>query len=108
MAVVMQPPATSMELVERMVSAKSAYELGLDFDGCPCFELDLPGLYVRGHCWRICIHCRYCGIHASFSDPGSAAIVERLKELLDVMDWYGEWTLHVHPDREPASLRPSA
>jgi hypothetical protein len=37
----------------------------------------------------VCETCEYVGIHYD----GDRAMAERIKPLLDSMDWYGEWPI---------------
>ena len=78
------PPEISVAQLE---AAETAYDLGIAWDGCPCFTAIVDGQEVEGHCWRACSECRHCGLHAGVITPA----IQRLKVLLDKMDWYGEW-----------------
>lgn len=64
-----------------------------DLSSCPCFTIGpLPGLFVKGHCWRSSYRgcdCQYSGVHVY----GERQDGERIAELLTQMNWYGEWPL---------------
>ena len=76
-----------------LAPAETGYDvlrLDPDYNGsCPYAEFDLDGAHIRLHCWRVCSGCDGCGIHVR----GDRAIAERIKPLLDAMDWYGAWTI---------------
>lgn len=56
---------------------------------CPCATVDIDGTRLEMHCWRVCLTCEFVGLHYS----GDRAVAERVKPLLDAMDWYGEWPI---------------
>lgn len=56
---------------------------------CPCARFTLDGTRIRLHCWRVCAACEFVGIHYE----GDRAVAERIKPLLDEMDWYGTWPI---------------
>lgn len=58
---------------------------------CPCARVVLDGADLRLHCWRVCDECAGCGIH--YVGAVGRAAAERVKPLMDAMDWYGEWAL---------------
>lgn len=64
-----------------------------DLRPCPCFLIEQDGFTANGHCWRSCT-CNGCCVHVT----GDRAVASRLKELLDAMDWYGEWNLVFEDD----------
>lgn len=64
--------------------------LGENYEGsCPCSSFTLDGTRVELHCWRVDTSHDGCGIHFE----GDRSIAERIKPLLDEMNWYGEWTI---------------
>lgn len=65
-----------------------ALDTGTD-GSCPCANFTLDGTRIRLHCWRVCQRCEFVGIHY----VGERAVAERIKPLLDAMDWYGEWPI---------------
>lgn len=100
-----------MTVIEAIEHAESAYDIRsfcTDDDAlgpCPCFSIDQPGFRAEGRCWRTSFHgfsnwskdfraCRHdgCCLHVKTDTPEAA---QRLKSLLDEMDWYGEWDLEV-------------
>ncbi len=68
--------------------------LALDpyFEGsCPCAMVGIGGVRLEFHCWRVCSQCEYVGIH--YEGAEGRAMAERVKPLMDAMDWYGEWPI---------------
>lgn len=64
-------------------------------NGCPCFQIRLPSFEADGHCWRVgCTPGGGCCVHVR----GDQTDADQLKRLLDAMDWYGEWQLHIGAD----------
>lgn len=71
---------------------------------CPCFTIAQPEVYVDGKCWRVSHE------HAE-QDPDDAGCCvhvwgtpeqgDRIKVLLDKMDWYGDWVLVMEPGPRP-------
>lgn len=74
---------------------ETGYEvLGLDpeyIGSCPCATVTVDGERLEMHCWRTCSECDHVGIH--YEGNAGAAAAERVKPLLDAMDWYGAWEL---------------
>lgn len=58
---------------------------------CPCAVVVIDGARLELHCWRVCSSCEYVGIH--YEGPEGRAAAEKVKPLLDAMDWYGEWPI---------------
>jgi hypothetical protein len=58
---------------------------------CPCATVVVDGARLELHCWRVCSACEYVGIH--YEGAAGRAAAERIKPLLDEMNWYGEWEL---------------
>ena len=90
---------------ERLLDHLNSIQRGYEIDGgwftdadalgpCPCFTLEIEGFTADGSCWRTCTHDGCC-VHVT----GDRVLAIRLKEVLDAMDWYGEWTL-VYEDDE--------
>ena len=88
---------------DEMARAESALDLhrGWFTDGdalgpCPCFHLELDALEIDGNCWRPHGHeldpdtDGRCCLHLQ---RGSLDDAQRLRALLNAMDWYGDWTL---------------
>lgn len=77
-----------------------------DLSSCPCFTLNRPGLQARGKCWRTA-HDNHaydsrksdggCCVHVW----GSAEDGERLRDLLDKMNWCGGWALVMESGQMP-------
>lgn len=64
--------------------------LGENYEGgCPCSSFTLEGTRIELHCWRVCLDHPGCGIHYE----GDREVAERIKPLLDEIDWYGEWVI---------------
>jgi hypothetical protein len=72
--------------------------------GCPCFTIDMPEFYADGSCWRVgCDDHPYdarrddgrCCVHVYGPDD----MAERLRALLDAMNWYGGWALEKLEER---------
>ena len=80
-----------------------------DLSSCPCFSIDSIDFKAEGRCWRTsyhftngdsCDHYGSCCVHVW----GDAESGTRIKELLDIMDWYGEWNLVVEADKPLANF----
>ena len=56
---------------------------------CPCATVTIDGTRLEMHCWRVCDQCEYVGLHYF----GDRAVAQRVKPLLDDMNWYGEWPI---------------
>lgn len=82
-----------------MTTATMTLETGYDvlrqdpkFDGsCPCAEVVIDGVRLELHCWRTCLKCEFVGIH--YEGAEGRALAERIKPLMDEMQWYGEWPI---------------
>lgn len=85
--------------LEQIEAAGTAYDLALNFDGCPCFHAQCGDILIDGHCWRICRSCEYCGVHVTGEAPKALKrrVGKAMKRALDRMDWYGKWTLKYEP-----------
>jgi hypothetical protein len=57
--------------------------------GCPCSAFWLDGTRIELHCWRVDAEHDGCGIHFR----GDRAVADRIKPLLDAINWYGDWTI---------------
>lgn len=53
---------------------------------CPCATFELDGTRIETHCWRTGRSCR-------IEFWGDRSVAERIKPLLDDIDWYGEWSI---------------
>ena len=83
--------------MSELLTGRDVLALDPGYDGsCPCAEFELDGAHIVLHCWRVCTACGGCGIHVV---RGDRAVAERIKPLLDAMDWYGEWTIVVKGER---------
>lgn len=81
-----------------------------DLRSCPCFKIKLHDFLAIGRCWRTsytftdgtsCGHINgECCVHV-WADNESAY---KIKELLDKMDWYGEWTLVIESYKPEANF----
>jgi len=90
---------------ELFAKAESIYDLRLIMEegglyGCPCFTMYRPDFKARGRCWRA--GCDYHPYESRKSDgrccvhvTGDPVLAERLRELLDEMNWYGGWALEI-------------
>jgi len=96
------------EFLKQIAEAGSALEIDRSFftdadalSPCPCFSIDMPEFQAEGQCWRTgygaCDH-RGCCIHVL---RGDVQVATRLKQLLDAMDWYGEWDLEIEGESMP-------
>ena len=66
------------------------------YDGsCPCARITVDGQKLRLHCWRVCFDCEYVGIH--YEGIAGRLAAEKVKPLLDEMNWYGEWATFEDP-----------
>ena len=83
--------------MSELLTGHDVLALDRDYTGsCPCAEFELDGAHISLHCWRVCHLCAGCGIHVLSGDRAAA---ERIKPLLDAMDWYGEWNIVVERER---------
>lgn len=79
---------------------RDCFESEEDLGPCPCFVLAVPGFRADGYCWRC--SCDYHPYSARKSDgrccvhvTGDPDLAERLRDLLDAMNWYGGWALEL-------------
>ena len=58
---------------------------------CPCATVEVDGQRLELHCWRVCSQCEFVGIH--YEGAAGRAAAERVKPLMDGIDWYGKWPI---------------
>lgn len=76
------------------------------FGSCPCATVVIEGVRLEMHCWRVCDSCEYVGVH--YQGSAGRAMAERVKPLLDSMDWYGEWQITEGFRHPPLAPEPPA
>ena len=84
--------ATAVAEASPLPDGYAVLALDPEFSGsCPCATVEIDGQTIQLHCWRVCERCEYVGIH--YEGAPGRAVAERIKPLMDGIDWYGEWTI---------------
>jgi hypothetical protein len=98
-----------VSLRERILTASTGFDLlALDDDyigSCPCATVEGDGSRLEMHCWRSsawsagwqCDHRSTCA-HLWGVDQ---EVASHVKDVLDRMDWYGEWDVVLEDTRPP-------
>lgn len=85
--------------LEDVLTSEHPYTLDPENDhSCPCFRLVTEDYIIRGHCWRTCKQCRFCGIHISSITKSvleQKIVARRVAAAMTKLDWYGKWNVVV-------------
>lgn len=64
-------------------------------DYCPCAQWRDRGVLVQVHCWRVCLDCRYSGIHVSGDVPKATLRKAAARALRALRPWWyqADWEI---------------